>query len=975
MKATILFAFILAFIPAAPVQADTMIIDSDTTWSTNKNLDSDVLITNGATLTILPGVIVYIDSSDGGNAGIDASRIEIIIDNGTLNAQDAAFQTGTGSWYGIRFITNSAGTIHDCTITKAIRGIFVNTSGNVTINGNEIHDLEGKPGTVVTPGEKAYGIYVNQGTPLIQGNQIHDISGGAGYNGSAGANGDSFTDGSAGEASSAGGDAAGIYVNSGVPIIQENIISQVVGGEGGQGGNGGNGGQGLTSLGSSPGGNGTNGGPGAAGSEGGRAWGIRLGGDADDTQVTDNQISIIAAGDGGGGGNGSWGGNGDNGGNGLASATGYAGGAGGRGGTGGEGGDGGDAFGIESYAENLAVTGNIIQSVSAGHGGEGGQGGSGGFGGSGGKGGDNTDSGTGGNGGPGGSGGQSGAGGAGGDSGDAHGMYFSGSPKLSQSFEDNFITVIWGGRGGGGGDASPGGTGGHGGDGGTGGAPDGDGGDGGPGGAGGNAGAGGLAGSSGTAKGAAFIFTPLTADKYIRNNVLARAYTFQGDPGGDGGAGGQGGSAGFGGDAGGTGGTAGSGGAGGDGGDAGSGGNGGSSQNAQMLYFDTPSMIVNVVNNTLFYATAPVTGGLGGLNGLPGYGGAGSSVGSNGDDALPGVTGTGGGSYGLWVYESDNALELHNNILVGSNQANSVGVYKHLTTTVNSSYNDYWQWNTNINTGSPDASDLTVDPELKDPGNHDFKLQSSSPCIDEGDNAATGVPADDIEGRARPFDGDGNGSDIVDMGAYEYFYDNQPPTFTSTAVIAVWAESTYTYNVVADDPNLAKGDILTITANLLPIWLFLSDNGDGTALLSGFPRTPEMGDHNVILKVTDYDGEWVTQSFTITVNEENQPPAFTSTPVKKAVPGQAYSYNVAAGDPNLPSGDVLAITSGIALPSWLTLTDHGDGTATLSGTPGSADGGDHTIRLKVTDSSGEIGRQNFTITVTQFMNFLPLMKK
>ena len=128
VKATILFAFILAFIPAAPVQADTMIIDSDTTWSTNKTLDSDVLVTNSATLTIVPGVIVYIDSSDGGNAGIDSSRIEIIIDNGTLNAQNAAFQTGTGSWYGIRVITNSAGTIHDCTITKAIRGISVNTS-------------------------------------------------------------------------------------------------------------------------------------------------------------------------------------------------------------------------------------------------------------------------------------------------------------------------------------------------------------------------------------------------------------------------------------------------------------------------------------------------------------------------------------------------------------------------------------------------------------------------------------------------------------------------------------------------------------------------------------------------------------------------------------------------------------------------------------------------------------------------------
>jgi hypothetical protein len=337
------------------------------------------------------------------------------------------------------------------------------------------------------------------------------------------------------------------------------------------------------------------------------------------------------------------------------------------------------------------------------------------------------------------------------------------------------------------------------------------------------------------------------------------------------------------------------------------------------------------------------------------------------------VDGTGGISYGLWIYETTNTTEVHNNIIVGSNQANSVGVYKHLTTTVNSSHNDYWQWNTNFNIGAPSASDLTVDPQLKDPGNQDFKLQSTSPCIDAGDNTATGVPNDDIDGRIRPHDGDGDTSDIVDMGAYEFYYENQAPFFTSTPVTAVWAESTYSYDVVADDPNLSQGDTLTITAELLPIWLFLSDNGDGTALLSGFPRTPEMGDHNVILKVTDFEGAWVTQSFTITVNEENEPPAFTSSPVTKAVPGQLYSYSVVADDPNLPSGDVLTITASISLPSWLTLTDHGDGTATLAGTPGGSDGGDHSIQLQVMDLGGEMDNQDFAIEVTQFMNFLPLI--
>jgi LPXTG-site transpeptidase (sortase) family protein len=103
----------------------------------------------------------------------------------------------------------------------------------------------------------------------------------------------------------------------------------------------------------------------------------------------------------------------------------------------------------------------------------------------------------------------------------------------------------------------------------------------------------------------------------------------------------------------------------------------------------------------------------------------------------------------------------------------------------------------------------------------------------------------------------------------------------------------------------------------------------------------------------------VEQAFTVVVGDVNDAPTFTSAPVTTAGESTLYTYNVVTTDPD--GADTLAISAG-SLPSWLTLVDLGNRTATLSGTPNSSQVGVHNVVLEVTDGTAT-ALQTFDITV------------
>jgi len=183
------------------------------------------------------------------------------------------------------------------------------------------------------------------------------------------------------------------------------------------------------------------------------------------------------------------------------------------------------------------------------------------------------------------------------------------------------------------------------------------------------------------------------------------------------------------------------------------------------------------------------------------------------------------------------------------------------------------------------------------------------------------------------------------------------PSFTSAPPRTATADTAYTYDVTAIDPN---GDALTLTASTLPAWLTFVDNGDGTGTLSGTPAAEHVGDHGVVLDLADATGLTDQQQFTISVAPAGSPPAITSTPPTTGTVGTEYRYDIAASDPD---GGAVTIAASV-LPAWLTFTDNLNGTATLVGTPTDADVGDHDIQLDVTDESGAVATQTFTLTIS-----------
>ncbi len=133
-------------------------------------------------------------------------------------------------------------------------------------------------------------------------------------------------------------------------------------------------------------------------------------------------------------------------------------------------------------------------------------------------------------------------------------------------------------------------------------------------------------------------------------------------------------------------------------------------------------------------------------------------------------------------------------------------------------------------------------------------------------------------------------------------------------------------------------------------------NGNGTATLSGTPAADTTGTYTFTITATNVIPPFIaTQSFTLTVN---QAPGITSPAGTTFIVGQAGTFTVTtSGVPNS------TLSEAGALPSRVTFTDNGNGTATLAGTPPTGSGGAYPFTITATNGVTPVATQSFILTV------------
>jgi parallel beta-helix repeat protein/predicted outer membrane repeat protein len=264
----------------------------------------------------------------------------------------------------------------------------------------------------------------------------------------------------------------------------------------------------------------------------------------------------------------------------------------------------------------------------------------------------------------------------------------------------------------------------------------------------------------------------------------------------------------------------------------------------------------------------------------------------------------------------------------------------------------------------PGTGNINSAPLFVDSIAGDLHLQVGSPCIDTGTN--TNAPSDDIEGNLRTVDGDLNGTEITDMGAYEFIPPNNPPELNFIGDKTINELDTLSFTISASDPDSAQALTYSISSGKVDGMNLIQNTG----VFSWMPSVDQEPDsYELTFRVTDdgtpplYDEETIT----ITVNEpgENHPPTninLSNSNVEEGQPfgiiiGEFSTFDPDAGDShsytlvdeeNYPDNSAFCIM-GPLLQGWTIFDFEAQNS--------------YSIKVCSTDSGGLWFEKEFTITI------------
>ncbi|MCA6555209.1 MAG: putative Ig domain-containing protein, partial [Pseudanabaena sp. M114S2SP2A07QC] len=178
---------------------------------------------------------------------------------------------------------------------------------------------------------------------------------------------------------------------------------------------------------------------------------------------------------------------------------------------------------------------------------------------------------------------------------------------------------------------------------------------------------------------------------------------------------------------------------------------------------------------------------------------------------------------------------------------------------------------------------------------------------------------------------------------------NNAPTITSAPnTFVANLDRQYEYQLTGNDPD---GDPFFWTLDNAPEGMVIDNQ---TGLLRWNPKQTQLGEHTVGIRITDLNGTYSGQEFTVKVTGANTPPLVISTPNTRGAVGQFYTYTAVAKD-----AENDAITYSLARrPSGMEIDPS---TGVISWTPSFT--GSYEIQVQARDSQGANSLQTYTIVV------------
>jgi len=181
---------------------------------------------------------------------------------------------------------------------------------------------------------------------------------------------------------------------------------------------------------------------------------------------------------------------------------------------------------------------------------------------------------------------------------------------------------------------------------------------------------------------------------------------------------------------------------------------------------------------------------------------------------------------------------------------------------------------------------------------------------------------------------------------------NRPPQITSKPDTLATEDLSYSYQIVASDPD--PGETLTYSLQTDATWLRLTNDHK----IAGTPANDHVGSYTVTAKVADKPGVVAEQKFRLHVKNVNDLPFFTSQPDTVAIVDSLYVYRPLAAD--VDRGDLVQIIKRSA-PEWLIWNSSA---RTLQGKPNALQIGEiYSISLLARDAAGASTEQAFRLRI------------